>query len=33
MMALPNLVALILLGPVVFRLTRAYFARDAQAGR
>jgi AGCS family alanine or glycine:cation symporter len=26
LMALPNLVALILLGPVVFRLTRGYFA-------
>ena len=28
LMALPNLVALILLGPVVFRLTRDYFARS-----
>lgn len=26
LMALPNLIALILLSPVVFKLTRAYFA-------
>ena len=26
LLALPNLVALIILGPVVFRLTRVYFA-------
>lgn len=31
LMALPNLVALILLSPVVFRLTREYFARPAHA--
>ncbi|WP_132977842.1 alanine/glycine:cation symporter family protein [Thiobaca trueperi] len=30
LMALPNLVALLLLSPVVFRLTREYFARPAQ---
>lgn len=30
LMALPNLVALILLSPVVFRLTREYFARPAR---
>lgn len=29
LMALPNLIALILLGPVVFRLTREYFQRQA----
>jgi len=29
LMALPNLIALILLGPVVFRLTRDYFTREA----
>jgi AGCS family alanine or glycine:cation symporter len=30
-MALPNLIALILLGPLVFRLTRDYFASDRPA--
>ena len=29
MMAIPNLIALVLLGPVVFRLTREYFAEQA----
>ncbi len=28
LMAVPNLVALLLLGPVVFRLTREYFGRQ-----
>ena len=28
LMALPNLIALLLLSPVVFKLTREYFARD-----
>ncbi len=27
LMAIPNLIALLLLGPVVFRLTREYFAK------
>lgn len=31
MMAIPNLIALLLLSPVVFRLTRDYFSRSAQA--
>ncbi|WP_298442916.1 sodium:alanine symporter family protein [uncultured Ferrimonas sp.] len=30
MMAIPNLIALILLSPVVFKLTKAYFARPAK---
>jgi AGCS family alanine or glycine:cation symporter len=30
-MAIPNLIALLLLSPVVFRLSRAYFARRAEA--
>lgn len=33
MMALPNLVALLLLSPVVFRLTRHYFAKPQLAGQ
>ncbi len=32
MMAVPNLLALLLLSPVVFRLTRAYFAEEADHG-
>jgi AGCS family alanine or glycine:cation symporter len=28
LMALPNLIALLLLSPVVFRLTREYFAKS-----
>jgi AGCS family alanine or glycine:cation symporter len=28
MMAIPNLIALVLLAPVVFRLTREYFADE-----
>ncbi|MBO1519003.1 alanine/glycine:cation symporter family protein [Oceanisphaera pacifica] len=31
MMAIPNLIALALLSPVVFRLTKEYFAKQAQA--
>jgi alanine or glycine:cation symporter, AGCS family len=31
LMALPNLVALVLLSPVVFKLTRDYFARKPAA--
>lgn len=34
LMAIPNLIALLLLSPVVFKLTRAYFAeRDVAAGK
>jgi len=32
MMALPNLVALLLLSPVVFKLTREHFAREKALG-
>ena len=32
MMALPNLIALLLLSPVVFRLTREYFEKQKAAG-
>ena len=32
LMAIPNLIALLLLSPVVFRLTREYFARERCAG-
>ena len=32
MMALPNLIALLLLSPVVFRLTREYFEQVKAAG-
>ena len=31
-MAIPNLVALLLLSPVVFKLSREYFARDSSGG-
>lgn len=31
MMAIPNLIALVLLSPVVFKLTREYFARNGEA--
>jgi len=33
MMAIPNLIALILLAPVVFRLTREYFLEEQQDAR
>jgi AGCS family alanine or glycine:cation symporter len=31
MMAIPNLIALVFLAPVVFRLSREYFAEEQQA--
>ena len=33
MMALPNLIALLLLSPVVFKLTKEYFEKERAAGR
>ena len=30
LMAIPNLIALVLLAPVVFRLTREYFAQEEE---
>jgi AGCS family alanine or glycine:cation symporter len=30
LMAIPNLIALILLAPVVFKLTKEYFAEEAE---
>ena len=32
LMALPNLIALLLLSPVVFKLTRDYFAGESKQG-
>jgi AGCS family alanine or glycine:cation symporter len=32
MMAFPNLIAVLFLSPVVFKLTREYFAEDTEAG-
>jgi AGCS family alanine or glycine:cation symporter len=32
MMALPNLIALLLLSPIVFRITREFFAEEAKSG-
>jgi len=32
-MALPNLIALVLLSPVVFKLTKEYFSKQGEAAK